>query len=313
MDDQAAFMAAIAANPRDLNAHFAYADWLEERPEAWRRTEEECSECAWAGHQNRRYCKECPGTGRVIIDRTDWPFHRTPIYEHRVLWPLALQWEDERWHGEEEFGVPDKEKMRYDEMIGKHPMFPPIRMTKRPTFSLLLDRPGDEPCEKCGGRGQVETAYEVDGVLFVSQKVMDELKRKSARDTLSGLAMQRVRVSNEIGKSACKACSGSGKQAILGHLSELVAVMREHGDPRAEELGKLKITTAIDFDIPTQGYDVGEHFFSSRLDALRELRRRVWRTLTEECSGSQCKQQCQLCHGLGWKVRSAGSPAPFPS
>jgi hypothetical protein len=81
---------------------------------------------------------------------------------------------------------------------------------------------------------------------------------------------------------SCPICSGTGKQSIPGTLSTLIQELRYGGDPLAEELGKLHIWSDV-CGTWSVSPCIGQWVVCrSRLDALRELHRRVLVMLQKE-------------------------------
>lgn len=232
---------------------------------------------------------ECPIHGKTVSCKTcHWShaskklirgpalYHLTPPYLCRLTAEVLL-FEDERRHG---VACPHCEGPEADYHTLCFDM---------PTFALLLDHPGDGPCENCGGIGEVKMCGR------------------------GGMLIEYMGV--------CQFCDGSGKQIVRGHVGELADFLRQSGDPRAEAVGRLKVTPdQIDgkqWIVNEPGNERnGEPLWllhRTYPDACRELIRRVVGMLTEPCDvdwEQNCQQaKCKKCCGLGWRTTTAKEEA----
>ena len=253
---------------------------------------------------------------------------------HLTAWVLRLK--DERWHGTQMCDCVGHVKIAGGEIV-------PVRRWSecsecrstghQPTFALLLDHPGTEPCERCEDghiqcsacAGMGET-YEIKGTFLQRQRH----NRSSKKPRFDQPRMRKCGRCSGSRQEQCDVCHGTGKATVRGHVGEFVDWLRHvWGQVElAEKVGQLGIEKG-DFgffgfvpedragflltglnpaDIPMEERTVhNQTRFVHRTytDAARELIRRVVAVVTEECPGSVppiSTEICKLCSGLGWRA-----------
>ena len=251
---------------------------------------------------------------------------------HLVAWVLRLQ--DERWHGEKEIVRPLAKKAQI-EIGGQTLQGTNIQVVDViPTFALLLDHPGTEPCERCedghiqcsacAGMGE---AYEVKGVYLQRQRH----NRSSKKPRFDQPRMRKCGRCSGSRQKQCDVCHGTGKATVRGHVGEFADWLRHvWGQVElAEKANGLRIRQS-----PYSGQWVvldrepmaADHvFWPGRThyaypDACRELLSRLRQMLTVNCScargWSTAQAECSLCLGLKWIVipynETSRQPAKLP-
>ena len=257
-------------NPQRPEEWDIYAEFLESDGDSWGVQPTDVCECGH-GLYDHKYlgdydgrcgkCRDCH-RHRPILAR-DLPRHTHAPYRARLTaWLLRMA--DERWHGVKTgphiWGDGDGRKCHNCDARCRQqgPLLVPTgeclgEKAAIPTFALLFDHDGK--CRECDGEGQVDDP-------------------QALNDPDRGVD--------------CPTCHVTGRERIRGHWGELVDWMKEAGDPKAEEVGEVKIIQhgphggIASWGVkPCPGERYGVYY--SYADACREALRRLREMLTEDC------------------------------
>ena len=242
-----------------------------------------------------------PADWDALGDQAEERGERAEHYRcHLTAWVLRLL--DERWHGEEERECTscDNASGQYGSMdwhgvIRWHPCRVCIGgKVVVPTFGLLLDHSGTEPC-KCVLKGK-------------AWGYLPGKKWRQASQTAHDAGQPGYYEDHEL-------CHGSGKALVRGHVGEFADWLRHVWGQvgLADKVEELRLIRPhgggwclMDVSGGIQSYP----------DAARELIRRVVAAVTEECEceggsvdsggitpwGASITVECPNCSGLGWRA-----------